>query len=107
VKLSLFNDDRYAVVINGISGTAQIIDINTMVITRTFNTNNSTTSKYRTFMGSFTAYPLTIAIKKDKCIAFIGNYYAGNVTMVNLNTGEILKTFEETAGPIGTDIVLL
>lgn len=107
VKVSLFNNDRSAVVINGISGTAQVIDINTMVITKTFSTSNTTSSKFRTFMGSFTAYPITIAIKKDNCTAFIGNYYAGNVTLVNLNTGEILKTFEETAGPNGLDLVLL
>jgi len=107
VRISLFNNDKSAIIINGISGTAQIIDINTMVIIRTFNTNNSTSSKYKTLMGSFTGYPLDIIIRKDNRTAFISNFYAGNVSLVNLETGEIIKTVEDAAGPSGMDISIV
>lgn len=92
VRVALFNNGNSAVVANSISGTAQVIDIATLEITRSFSTTPS---------GSVLTVPNNILINDDQSTAYITNEFAGKIVLIDLKNGEILKTFKAGRMPNG------
>ena len=104
VRLAMFNDGKSCAILNNGAGTVQIIDMNSMQITNTFVTTKIKSTRYGHFRGAVLSMPTNIIIRCDQVTAYISNFNAGNITLVNLMTGEIVRTFEASDGPDGSDI---
>lgn len=104
VRVSLLNDDKRAVVTNTISGTAQIFDINTQELLHRFNTSTYCSKNNGKFFGKLLPVPISTVVCKENNTAFITNFFAGNISKVDLDAGVILNTFEAAKGPDGMDI---
>lgn len=104
-RVSLYNEGKSALIIDSIAGKAEILDIETLTITNHFNTTNSKSQHKGRFCGGlFGAVPVPVnAVIKQDQTAYMTHLYAGNVTKLNLQNGEILETFEADVSPDGID----
>ena len=97
ISIQIFNNSGFVVVINKRSGTAQIINLCGLEIIKTFKT-----TKYSgKFMGVTFPLPIAIAVRSDQKTAYIMNSGAGNITLVDLEKGRVLKTFYKTKKSTG------
>ena len=103
VRVAIFDNGNFAAVTNSVSGTVQTIDLNTLKITNTFSTSVFRSS--RTWLGSILPVPITIIVRNDQETAYISNYFADIISLIDLKSGKILKTFEAGRGPDGMAII--
>ena len=94
VRIELFNFGQSAVVINSASGSAQIIDLNTLEITKTFNTS----------AASFSNIPVNLFLKNDQRTAYIA-HYSGELSYVDLFEGKVLHRIQ--SGVTANGMVLI
>lgn len=94
VRVALFDNGRSAIVINTVSGSAQVIDIASLTISKTFNTSQS----------SPFPVPINISVRNDQKTAYITNFFAGNIILVSLDEGKILNTFKASLMPDGVAV---
>lgn len=95
VRVVLFDQGRAALVTNSISGNAQVIDIASLTVNKTFNT---------TLSKSPLPVPINIAVQEGQKTAYITNSFACDITLVDLIKGEVLKTFNAGYMPDGVAI---
>lgn len=98
-----YNDGKSILVIDSIAGKSEIIDVPSLVVSKSFNTTNTYSFKTGMYRGGFFGLlpvPANAVIKDDQT-AYVTNLYAGNVSHVDLRSGEILETFEADVCPDG------
>lgn len=95
VRVVMFDHGLSALVTNTVSGNAQVIDIASLAINKTFNT---------TLSHSPLPVPINIAVREDQKTAYITNSFAGNITLVDLIKGDVLNTFKGGHMPDGIAI---
>ncbi len=93
VRVVLFNKGKFAVVTNTVSGSAQIIDIASLNIINSFRTDFSPLP-----------VPINIYINKDEVTAYIANSFVNSISLVDLLTGKIIKTFNSRFMPDGISV---
>lgn len=101
VRVAIFNRGQSAIVTNSESGNAQIIDLASFTITKTFKTTLSHSEVNGKKIGGMVPAPNSIVIREDQMSAYITNLYAGNITLVDLANGTIEQTFEAGIEPDG------
>lgn len=92
VRVAMFNNGKSALVTNSVSGNAQVIDMASLAITKSFNTTRS---------HSPLPVPINIFVRDDQRTAFITNSFACNITLIDLLAGVELKSFKGGYMPDG------
>lgn len=92
VRVEMFNNGRHVLIINSTGGNAQIMDVASLNIIKSFKT---------TLSHSPLPVPINAAIRNDQKTAYITNSFANNITLVDLTTGKILKTLHAGYMPDG------
>ena len=77
---------------NSISGTAQILDLATLQITKSFKTTDN--------INPIPA-PTNVYIRSDQLTAYIANSFSCNVTLVDLMQGKVIDTTKVSLMPDG------
>lgn len=95
VRVALFDNGRSLLVINTVSGNVQIINTANFKIEKTWKT---------TLSHSPLPVPINIAVLEGQKKAYISNSFANDTTLIDLDTGEILKTFSSGYFPDGIAI---
>lgn len=104
IRLALFDDGKQVVLTNCESGTVQTIDLATLTLLNTFASTKSFSVAKGKILGGFFGLlpvPLGILVRDDQQTAFVANAFAGNITLINLLTGDIIKSFEALIEPDG------
>ena len=104
IRLALFDHGASAVMTNSVGGTFQTLDVESGAILKTVKTTNSFSFESGSTLGGLfgiLSVPITVLVRDDQETAYISNSFAGNITLVNLKTGEILKTFAASKEPDG------
>jgi YVTN family beta-propeller protein len=104
IRVAFFNNGKSAVVTNSVSGTAQTIDLATMSISKTFKTSLGRSKKYGKIIGDLLPVPNCIVVNHDQKTAYISNIFAGNVSLIDLEKGSIISSFEAAEGPDGVAV---
>lgn len=92
VRVVMSDNGNSAVVLNSLSGSTQVIDMASLTIIKTFR---STTSAALLFA------PANILVRGDQVTAFISNFLANNISLVDLKQGVVLETFKTGFLPNG------
>lgn len=93
VRVQMINNGEEAVVINTVAGTAQIIDMASLSIIKTFDTTP--------LPHPILPVPINAVIRNDQSSAYITNSFANNIVLINLKNGEILNTISASLMPDG------
>lgn len=101
IRIALVNEGKQAAISNCIHGTIQVLDLNTMKISQGYKATRLYSRKNGKIFGKLLSVPISIAPREDGHTAYIANSFAGNITLMELTNGAILKTFEAAKEPDG------
>jgi DNA-binding beta-propeller fold protein YncE len=103
-RVAVLNDGNSAIVTNSTGGTAQMINLSTFTIDPSFKTTTSVSTTNGLPGANVLPVPISIAVREDQTTAFITNNFAGNITLVDMKSGAILRTLEAKKQPDGLAI---
>lgn len=95
---------KSALVTNSVAGTAQRVSLAPRSIAPGFKTTqafNSETGKWCESIFGILTVPVNMVVRDDQKTAYIANSYAGNISLVNILTGEVLRSFTAGKEPDG------
>lgn len=95
VRITMADGGKSAIVINSISGTAEIIDLASFSVNKSFP---STISDVLLFA------PANVIVRDDQTTAYISNFLANNIALVDFKQGVVLKIFKTASQPNGLAI---
>lgn len=104
IRALVFDNGKKTLITNCISGTVEIIDNQTLQVSKTYRSSNTYShTNGKNFGGFFGALPVPVTpyIDESTQTLWVANSFAGNIALLDLNSGKILKTFETQKEPDG------
>lgn len=92
VRVAMTDNGKSAIVINSISGTAEIIDLTSFSVNKSFPS---------TISDALLFAPANVIVRNDQTTAYISNFLADNIALIDLKQGVVLKIFTTARQPNG------
>jgi DNA-binding beta-propeller fold protein YncE len=104
IRMAFFDDQKQLAITNLLSGTVQTMNMSTQEMTSGLKASSffsADTALPGAGLFGLLPLPISIVVRDDEETAYVSNAYAGNISLINLKTGKILKTITAGREPDG------